>query len=132
MRRYLVVIALILSGLFGCASTSLSGLSQSYQIPLRVENNISERMTIYVTQDGRIIQRIGDCNGVQTCTFLLSEQVSNYAIGNSRLEIGYRHFGEPGRGPEHYVSTPAWDGMQANLVVNYINNYLLPYTVNAG
>ena len=124
-----VLVALLATG---CASTTAqTRLPNVYQIPLYVENNVSDRLTIYVTSNGRITRRVGDCVGLRRCTFLLDKRTSENAIRQGLLELGYRHFGERNRGPTHFLSTPAWEGMQATLVVNYVDNFIVPDTRQA-
>ena len=122
MKRILLIALMVL----GCASTPSATLQTAIQIPLHVENNVSQRMTIYATPDGTMTRRVGDCEGLRKCVFVLDERTSEYAIGKGLLELGFRHFGDPGRGITTYISTPAWAGMQANLVVNYIDTYIIP------
>ncbi|MEE8607921.1 MAG: hypothetical protein V3S55_09960 [Nitrospiraceae bacterium] len=122
MKRMLLIALMVL----GCASTPAARLQSAIQIPLHVENNVSRRMTIYATPDGTKTRRVGDCEGLRTCMFVLDERTSQYAISKGLLELGFRHFGDPGRGITTFVSTPAWAGMQANLVVNYTDTYIIP------
>lgn len=122
MKRMLLTALLVL----GCASVPAARLQNAIQIPLHVENNVSRRMTIYATPDGSRTRRVGDCEGMRKCVFVLDESTSQYAISKGLLELGFRHFGDPGRSITTFVSTPAWAGMQANLVVNYTDNYIIP------
>ena len=105
LHSMLVIIMVSLLMIFGCASND--GISYANRdredamaqwrpgtIPIRVENNVQNQVTIYVTNDnGR--RRIGDCPGVNRCWLWINARTSRTIFNANAVSLGWRWLAGP-------------------------------------
>ena len=90
--------------------------------PVRVDNNVYEHVTVYVTNGGTR-QRLGDCSGISRCWLRASKTTTKRILSDGFIGLGWRFFGGP-PGLHAQGTLTAWDGLVVVLTLNRINWYM--------
>jgi hypothetical protein len=77
MRITFLLTAILLFA--SCASAVNSNRAEpgDQLIPVRVENQIHQDVTVYITNEGRRERRLGECAALRTCQYWVPERLSN-------------------------------------------------------
>lgn len=119
-----IILATII--LAGCATSfqTMDDVAESYRFPVRIENNVFNRVSLYVLNGGVRI-RIGECNGLRRCTLWANEQLTKNILGEGMIYLGWR-WSNGAPGIQFFGSIPVWADMVAVLELNKINWFLYP------
>lgn len=91
-------------------------------IPLRVENNVYEAVTVYVVNGGSRM-RIGDCPGVSRCWLWVNASISDRIYSEGQIQLGWRFFGGPA-GLQGPGTLATWEGLTTVLTLNRANWFM--------
>ena len=115
--------------LTGCATIPVNGYISPKldRIPVRIENNVFSRATIYVLNRG-INRRIGECAGVSVCNLWINPVLTETILQEGYAKIGWR-WGVTPPGAYESLSLLMREGMGIALVLNHIGVFISPGSV---
>ena len=125
-----VVLALAVILVVSCASSGVYNAKEEDTLasweegtfPVRVDNNVYERVTVYVVNGGAQ-RRLGDCPGISRCWFWVNKTATERIFFEGIISLGWRFFGGP-PGLHAQGTLAAWDGLAVILTLNRANWYM--------
>ena len=123
--KYIAALVFALT-LFSCATTPrpTADGDTPYRAPIRLENNTFSRITLYGLNGG-VALRIGDCSGLQRCSFWASERLTQRILDEGIIQLGW-HWGNLERGIQYSGEISAWKGVTTVLQINDVNWFMYP------